>query len=813
MLKTEISVFKDVKSTNSPYQQPVSYFLDRIKNGSKATPNIFEYRKSGDEKYKKLLPACTFSGTFSYRAKDKILKYSQFACLDFDKIGDITNLNAIKDNLIKDDCLFCCFISPSGKGIKAVFRTVNTPDQYESMYRALCAKYNDVHLDSKTRDISRLCFESYDPDIYINENAKEWDKCEEEDIHEVGKCIRDVTVPMRSENRIIDNLQTWFDKKYSMTSGQRNQSLYAFAAALNSFGINQMTAENHLRKYAESGFDEGEIKNTISSAYKRYTMEFGSRSFEDTETKQIIQKHINNGKTTKEIKKELEKNRNPITTDADVFDDILTRIKSNEDESVFWQYKQNGSINLIPHKYESYLRANSFFKFYPESTSDTFIFVKKDKNLLEETNNNKIKDFVLNDLHTRENVGYAPYDFMANNPKFFKTDFLNILNSVDIELKKDTAEYCYLYYRNSVVEVGVNSLKEIEYIDIDKYVWKNTVINRDFKLSDHHKSEFRSFLWFISGENQSSYNCFKSAIGYLLHSYKTTADNKAIILNDEVISDTPNGRSGKGLFFNAIKQLKKLVSINGKNFTFEKNFAFQTVTTDCQVLVFDDVKKNFNFEDLFSIITEGLEIEYKNQGAIKIPVEKSPKIVITTNYTIKGEGGSFDARKHELELASYFHKDYTPIDHFGHRLFDEWNTDEWARFDNFMIQCIQYYLKNGLKKQKHKNLELRKFMGETSNDFYEWVTNTDCIGIELNKRYNNNEIFNKFVEEYPDYKNKLQIKTLKKWIKTFCEFKDYDYSDGTSQGQRYFIITQKGDISKIDDDIFTDFKVIEKAPF
>ena len=174
-------------------------------------------------------------------------------------------------------------------------------------------------------------------------------------------------------------------------------------------------------------------------------------------------------------------------------------------------------------------------------------------------------------------------------------------------------------------------------------------IERDFKIFDHHKCVFRSFIWYISGQNKDAYNSFKSAIGYLLHSYKTQADNKAIILNDEIITDEPNGRSGKGVFFNGIKQLKKLVALNGKKIDLNSQFAFQTVKADCQVLVFDDVKRNFPFEDLVSIITEGLEIEYKGQGAIKLPVTKSPKIVITTNYTIKGEGGSFDARKFELE--------------------------------------------------------------------------------------------------------------------------------------------------------------------
>ena len=171
---------------------------------------------------------------------------------------------------------------------------------------------------------------------------------------------------------------------------------------------------------------------------------------------------------------------------------------------------------------------------------------------------------------------------------------------------------------------------------------------------------------------------FKSAIGYLLHSYKTQADNKAIILNDEIITDEPNGWSGKGVFFNGIKQLKKLVALNGKKIDLNSQFAFQTVKADCQVLVFDDVKRNFPFEDLFSIITEGLEIEYKGQGAIKLPVTKSPKIVITTNYTIKGEGGSFDARKFELELSSYFNSKFSPKDKFGHMFFDEWDSDEWS---------------------------------------------------------------------------------------------------------------------------------------
>ncbi len=44
--------------------------------------------------------------------------------------------------------------------------------------------------------------------------------------------------------------------------------------------------------------------------------------------------------------------------------------------------------------------------------------------------------------------------------------------------------------------------------------------------ADHHESMFRSFIWFISGQEVERYDTMKSVIGYMLHSYKLfiTAD-------------------------------------------------------------------------------------------------------------------------------------------------------------------------------------------------------------------------------------------------------------------------------------------------
>ena len=170
-------------------------------------------------------------------------------------------------------------------------------------------------------------------------------------------------------------------------------------------------------------------------------------------------------------------------------------------------------------------------------------------------------------------------------------------------------------------------------------------------------------------------NSMYSTIGYMMHGYKNLSYCPAVILNDEVISDNPEGGTGKGLFMKGLSQMKKLVVIDGKSFNFERSFAYQLVSADTQLLCFDDVKKYFDFERLFSVVTEGLTLEKKNKDAIKIPFSKSPKIAITTNYAIRGKGSSFERRKWELELAQHYTKEFTPLVEFGKHFFGEWDDE------------------------------------------------------------------------------------------------------------------------------------------
>jgi len=221
-----------------------------------------------------------------------------------------------------------------------------------------------------------------------------------------------------------------------------------------------------------------------------------------------------------------------------------------------------------------------------------------------------------------------------------------MLATIDILFIEDDKDTSYLYYRNCAVQVTKDEVKSIDYLDLGGYVWKDHVIDRNFNMCEvTDRCDYKKFIRNICAGDDGRIDSMESTIGFLMHGYKNLSFCPAVILNDEVISDNPEGGTGKGLFMNALSNMKKVVTIDGKSFAFERSFAYQLVSADTQILVFDDVKKYFDFERLFSLVTKDITVERKNKDAIKIPFHKSPKVVITTNYAIQGKGNSFERRK------------------------------------------------------------------------------------------------------------------------------------------------------------------------
>ena len=748
------------------------FILDRIKEGknSELVKKIrTEKNKSARNELKKKLPSICFSGVFNKRMDSALVEHSGLICLDFDGYEKKKELAEDRLKFEKNKFVFSVFVSPSGKGLKVLVKIPQDPENHKKYFNALKKHFGSSYFDSTSKNISRVCYESFDKQLYVNEKSELWERLEEEEYQEKHLAQGQPLLKITNESKIVEILLKWWTTKYPMTEGQRNHNVYVIAQAMNEFGINRSTASIICNNYATISFPSREIETTISSAYSKTNL-FNTKYYENTEIIDNVKQRLKRGEPKSEVKKDLQNTEIPDTT----IDAVIKKAEEGKDEE-FWSKSEKGVIKIVPLYFKRFLEDNGFYKYAPEG-SKSFVFVRVTNNLIDHTTEKEMKDFVLDYLYQIEDVSI--YNYFAEQTRFFKEEFLTLINTIDVYFIEDTKHTSYLYFQNCAVEIKKNSVTAIDYVDLDGYVWKDRVIARVFRECLITGCDYKTFINNVCNQSEARTKSMESTIGFMMHGHKNLSYCPAVILNDEVISDNPEGGTGKGIFMNALSHMKKLVTIDGKAFAFEKSFAYQLVSVDTQILCFDDVKKYFNFERLFSVVTEGLTLEKKNKDAIKIPFSKSPKIAITTNYAIKGTGNSFQRRKWELELYQHYTKSYTPQDEFGKLFFGDWDDDEWCVFDNYMIECLQLYLSEGLVESEFVNLKIRQLSASTSHDFIEWcgllagANENEKLGVGL-KIYKN-ELYFDFINEYPDYgpKSKMTIsrQVFYKWLHFYAEY-------------------------------------------
>ena len=778
--QSKVTVFQDILDTSTPFYRDYTWVLDRIKGDFyKEEVGLIRIEDDKEKKanLKKKLNSVLFCGEFTRRKLAGLKELSGLMCLDFDKFESPEVMAEWRTQIEADPYTLACFTSPSGDGIKVLVRIPREDGEHKAYFAALKEHYNCNYFDSATSDVTRVCFVSHDPTLYHNEGADIWMKKVASDIEVEDP--KTPIIPMSAESDIINNLTTWWNKKFGSTKGSRNQNMFVFAKSMSEYGVDKSMAERHLSQYAESDFPVDEIMTVIRSAYNDSSI-FRTKFFEDSHAVNKIGKMVRTGKSIQDISREFK------TISPEQLEDSVDKIRGKLDSEDFWTYNDKGKISVSPFRFKSYLEGRGIFKFYPTGSGD-FIFVQIESNMLTETSKDKIKDTVLRDLLERSDIGTQPFDHMAKNTSLFKADFLNMLETAEITLMEDTATKSYLYYLNCALEITKEGVKKIDYVDLGSLVWKDQIINRNFTETTDDEGNFSKFMTLVSNKEDNKLLAMRSVIGYLMSGYKNSGNSRAIILNDEVISDVPNGGSGKGLICNSLGHMKRTSTLDGKQFSWDDQFRFQTVALDSQLLIFDDVLPKFQMIRLFSVITEGLTIERKNKNAVFVPVDKSPKIIITTNHSISGNGGSFERRKHEVELSSYFGVNHTPVDEFGEMFFsNDWSVDEWQKFDSFMIESLQIYLEKGLVADSFTNLALRKFIQDTSPEFHEWSEERHNIARTI--RVYTVEASERFQREHIDMKG-ISQKKFKSWIKVYADKEGLEYTPDRDRDGAYFTLT------------------------
>jgi hypothetical protein len=102
----------------------------------------------------------------SYRTDQSLSEHSKLIPFDVDDVDDIAKY---KEDAKKDDFIYALWVSPSGTGLHGLIKIADGT-KHDEHYTAILKRY--PIFDPTARNPSRVLFFSYDPDIYINPEAK-----------------------------------------------------------------------------------------------------------------------------------------------------------------------------------------------------------------------------------------------------------------------------------------------------------------------------------------------------------------------------------------------------------------------------------------------------------------------------------------------------------------------------------------------------------------------------------------------------------------------------------------------------------------
>lgn len=294
--RTKISLFNRITDINHPEEYDIDKVLDIIKTGSyyHVAGKVDAVRKAKTkeekEKAKMKLPAVTWNGTFKTKNRSDLIHYSSFTALDFDHIQP-EKMDEFGKWLQGFPCIYAYYITPSGKGYKAIILHDNYEPLYHyDLYNQLLELFDCPERDTSTVDLARGNFLSYDPNLWKNPNPEPFhfvpsppepiipetvtetiikDEAGNEMITEddsyVAKFLNTLSRQVVSDDSIIRILgKIWTGK--SIANG-RNNTTMSYAGVLCKAGVEKDRAKSFIEKLIPD-FDITEI---IEYAYSHNT--------------------------------------------------------------------------------------------------------------------------------------------------------------------------------------------------------------------------------------------------------------------------------------------------------------------------------------------------------------------------------------------------------------------------------------------------------------------------------------------------------------------------------------------------------------
>lgn len=527
---------------------------------------------------------------------------------------------------------------------------------------------------------------------------------------------------------------------------------------------------------------------------------YGLKKVEYGAIEREVFKRKADGQTKEEIKTFLVKKMN---VDINEVGTVVETLESQwgPEIGMFWEVNNKKQVSINRRKLEVFLSdVGGFYLYFYDKASTIFKVIRNNSGLIEETSTEQIKKFIKDYVLSLPDVfdgGVTQQELLEviykGSEAYFSKSFFEFIQRKDLDFLKDTSDTAYLPFKNGVAVVTKKGMTVKSYGELKKCVWKSQVINFDIDLlkdMDTESSEFCQFVQRVCNNDEEKTAQAFSLIGYLLHGFKDATKPFAVVLAEENEDEKKGGGTGKGIFVRGIKEIINTQTIDGKNFKIDKTFAFQRVDLDTKVIAIEDVRKMVDFEGFYSIITEGITVEKKNKDELYIPYKDSPKILFTTNYTLPSTGNHAKRRQRVIEFSNHYHPNHTPIDEFKHRLFDDWDRDEWNRYYNLMIWCIQFFLTAGVVEIKNSTTIQRKSIRlGFGSEFMDWFDEYAANGCGEWKNFTG--LYTSFCAENQYDKKEYSQKRFRKAVEESAEKLGWTIENGKNSQSRQAEIRMK----------------------
>ena len=316
MIKNTVSFYNNAEDSKSKRYISLDYVLLEMVAKDEQLKQLTEsVRNQPDEdmfkEEKKKLPMIAPSGIFTYRNDniDNLQEYSNIMVLDFDKFPDHEAANEFKQKLVQfaDQLhIYAVWFSPSNKGVKVAMLHDNTnPEYHYNLFMQVRFKLypNTEQFDMKCGNLSRTCFLSYYPDVWLNPDREhltpfhfvydpQYPNIPPRDYGSKGyssKEFRHTDEEMRlnsifqaqwKDKQLVNYADKHWRKDYpdSYKDGNRHKSILSRAKWLCLYGVLFDDAVDYLKAtFGRHGIDEEDIEAMAINNYNSNRGKFGSK--------------------------------------------------------------------------------------------------------------------------------------------------------------------------------------------------------------------------------------------------------------------------------------------------------------------------------------------------------------------------------------------------------------------------------------------------------------------------------------------------------------------------------------------------------